>query len=166
MSATLAAPAVLQLEAVVKRYQALRPLRIEQLEVGAGERVAIGGVDAGGAEVLVNLVTGAGLPDSGSVRVFGRDTATIAGGDEWLASLDRFGIVSPRAVLLEGSTIQQNLAMPFTLEIDPVPSAIGDRVAALAAECGIPSEPSWLARPAGHTPPDVRARLHLARAVA
>jgi len=39
----------------------------------------------------------------------------------WLASLDRFGIISPRAVLLTHSTLAQNLAIPFTLEIEPVP---------------------------------------------
>ncbi len=87
-----------------------------------GERVALAGIDAGGAEVMLNLVTGASLPDEGEVRVFGRRTADVSDGDEWLASLDCFGIVSERAVLLEGATLTQNLALPFTLEIDPVPA--------------------------------------------
>jgi ABC-type transporter Mla maintaining outer membrane lipid asymmetry ATPase subunit MlaF len=167
MTATQPA-AVLEVTGVRKSYQALRPLRIESLQALAGERVAISGVDAGGAEVLINLVTGAGLPDVGEVRVFGRPTSDIAGGDEWLTSLDRFGIVSPRAVLLEGATIQQNLAMPYTLQIDPVPPDVASRVAALAKECGMPVEhdASWLARKAGDVPPDMRIRLHLARAVA
>ena len=78
------------------------------------------GLDAGAAEVLVNLVTGAGVADRGTVCVQGRNNAEIANGDEWLESLDRFGIVSERAVLLEGATLEQNLAMPFTLQIDPV----------------------------------------------
>ena len=68
-----------------------------------------------------------------------RDTArqAIADGDEWLASLDRFGIVSPRAVLLDAATLLQNLAMPFTLEIDPIPAGVADRAAALGREAGI-----------------------------
>ena len=53
----------------------------------------------------------------GSARSRRRPTSAITDGDEWLASLDRFGIVSPRAVLIESATIQQNLAMPFTLQI-------------------------------------------------
>jgi ABC-type transporter Mla maintaining outer membrane lipid asymmetry ATPase subunit MlaF len=167
MSTQQSVAPVLELTGVVKNYQALRPLRIESLQAHAGERVAVGGIDAGGAEVLINLVIGRSLPDVGEVRVFGRATASISGGDEWLASLDRFGIVSPRAVLLEAASVEQNLAMPFTLQIDPIPAEVSDRVADLARSCGISVEDrAWLRRPAGEVPPDVRARLHLARAVA
>ena len=113
MSSRPAAPAI-QIAQVVRNYGSLRPLRIAALAVAPGERVALTGLDAGAAEVLVNLVTGAALPDEGEVRVFGRATSEIASGDEWLASLERFGIVSPRAVLIEGATVLQNLAMPFT----------------------------------------------------
>jgi ABC-type lipoprotein export system ATPase subunit len=149
---------------VQKAYAALRPLRIQNLEVAAGERVAVGGIDGAGAEVLVNLVTGATLPDAGSVSVFGRSTADITDGDAWLASLDRFGMVSPRAVMLEGSTLQQNLALPFTLEIEPLPAAVAERVEALAAQCGIGGED--LPRRADDLPAHVRVRAHLARALA
>jgi ABC-type sulfate/molybdate transport systems ATPase subunit len=149
---------------VVKSYGALRPLRIRQLAVREGERVAVSGFDAGAAELLVTLVTGASLPDQGEVRVFGETTASIAGGDEWLASLDRFGIVSQRAVILEGSTLEQNLAIPFTLEIEPVPPGVQARVEALAIECGI--EPPWLPQPAAQLPSEIRGRAHLARALA
>jgi len=155
---------VLQIAGVEKRYHALRPLRLAGLDVARGERVAIVGVDGGMAEVIVNLVTGAGLPDRGEVRVLGQITSEISGGDDWLASLDRFGIVSDRAVLLEGATIAQNLAMPYTLQVDPVPPEIGARVASLAEECGIADE--WLSRFVGDAPPEIRVRAHLARAVA
>jgi ABC-type transporter Mla maintaining outer membrane lipid asymmetry ATPase subunit MlaF len=155
---------VVHISGVVRNYQALRPLRIASLTVHEGERVSILGVDAGGAEALVNLLTGAALPDEGRVRIFGRDTSDISGGDEWLASLDRFGIVSPRAVIMEASTVRQNLAMPFTLQIDPVPPDIAARVEALARESGISRE--LLETPAAEIAPEIRARLHLARAIA
>jgi len=180
---------VLQITGIQKRYQSLRPLRLQELTIASGERVAISGFDAGAAEVLVNLVTGASLPDQGEVRVLGHRTADIAGGDEWLASLDRFGIVSPRGVLLEGATIEQNLAMPLTLQIDPVPPDVAARVAAMARDCGIERAPEpgpgaspgsspkgskdgedgraeWLQRVTGDAPPHIRARVHLARAIA
>ncbi len=163
----------LQLTGIHKRYQGLRPLRLQELTIASGERVAVSGFDAGAAEVLVNLVTGASLPDQGEVRVLGQLTADIAGGDEWLASLDRFGIVSPRGVLLEGATVEQNLAMPLTLQIDPVPPDVAVRVAALARECGIEAAagagndgPAWLRHVTGEAPAHIRARMHLARAVA
>jgi ABC-type transporter Mla maintaining outer membrane lipid asymmetry ATPase subunit MlaF len=156
--------AAIHVAGLQKHYAALRPLRIQSLVVAAGERVALGGLDGAAAEVLVNLVTGAALPDAGTVAVFGRSTADIADGDAWLASLDRFGIVSPRAVMLEGSTLLQNLALPFTLEIDPVPPGVLDRVQALANECGI--ESGALALRAGEAAHHVRVRAHLARALA
>jgi ABC-type lipoprotein export system ATPase subunit len=155
---------VLQLEGVVKNYAGLRPLRIAALEIQSGERVAISGLDAVAAAVLVNLVTGAALPDEGTVRTFGASTADIRGGDDWLASLERFGIVSPRAVLLEDATLQQNLAMPHTLQIDPVPRDIAERVADLASECGF--DPSLLMEPVSRLTSDMRVHLHFARAIA
>jgi ABC-type lipoprotein export system ATPase subunit len=114
--------------------------------------------------VLVNLVTGASVPDEGEVVVLGRSTHAIADGDEWLASLDRFGIVSPRAVLLDGATLLQNLAMPYTLEIDPIPPGVASRAAALGVEAGIPG--GRLHQPIAQLTPQIRARAHLARAVA
>lgn len=157
------APAI-EIVGVTKSYAALRPLRIAALAVAPGERVALSGIDAGGAELLVNLVTGASLPDEGEVRVFGRRTADIPDGDEWLASLDRFGIISERGVLLEGSTVIQNVALPFTLDIDPVQDDARREVMALGIECDIPYD--WLEQPVGTVPAAVRARVHLARALA
>src|SRR5262249_10574451 len=81
---------VLRITGVRKQYNALRPLRLNDLVVAPGERVAISGLDAGAAEVFVNLVTGASVPDEGDVLVEGRSTSAIADGDQWLASLDRF----------------------------------------------------------------------------
>lgn len=162
---------VLEITGVTKRHQGLRPLRIQSLTIAPGERVAVSGVDAAAGEVLVNLVTGASLPDEGEVVVLGQRTSDISGGDEWLASLDRFGIVSPRGVLLEAATIEQNLAMPLTLAIDPVSPETAARVAELAEACGIegvgaPGTGQWLRHVTGEAPPAIRARVHLARAVA
>ena len=149
---------------VRKSYQGLRPLRVRELTIDAGERVALSGLDRGAAEVFVNLVTGASIPDEGEVAVLGRSTASIADGDEWLASLDRFGIVSPRAVLLESATLLQNIAMPFTLEIDPVPRDVASRAMTLAIEAGLGSD--VLHRPVAALTPGMRLRVHLVRAVA
>jgi putative ABC transport system ATP-binding protein len=160
-------PPVLEIADVRKTYSGLRPLRLRALSIAAGERVAVMGLDAAAAELLVNLVTGATLPEEGSIRVLGERTADIPTGEAWLASLDRFGIVSERAVMMEGATLGQNLALPFTLEIDPVAEEMRERVTALAAECGLSgSHAVWLDRPAGEAPPEVRLRAHLARGVA
>jgi ABC-type lipoprotein export system ATPase subunit len=155
---------VLHLVNVRKQYQSLRPLRVNELRIEPGERVSLSGLDVGAAEVLVNLVTGASVPDEGEVRVLGKTTASIADGDEWLASLDRFGIVSPRAVLLDEATLIQNLAMPLTLAIDPIPPD-AERVAReLARAAGI--DEASLDKPIAALSPGVKARAHLVRAVA
>jgi ABC-type lipoprotein export system ATPase subunit len=124
----------LELTLVSKSYGALRPLRIEQLTMGSADQVAILGLDQPAAEVLVNLITGASVPDTGEVRVFGRPTVAISDSEEWLAALDRFGIVSERAVLLEALTVIQNLAIPFSLDIEPPPEDIRRQAVALAHE--------------------------------
>ena len=153
---------VLELSRIQKTYQSLRPLRLQSLTIADGERVAVAGLDAGAAEVLVNLVTGASLPDQGEVRVLGRATTDIVSGDAWLESLDRFGIVSPRGVLLDSATIAQNIALVFTLEIEPVPPDVMRRVEAIARECGIEQVNALT----GEVNAATRARVHLARAIA
>lgn len=154
----------LQISRVRKQFGGLRPLRMQSLVVRPGERVAIAGLDAAAAEVLVSLLTGATLPDEGEIGVFGRATSSIRDQTDWLRSLERVGIVSPRAVLLSASTVLQNLAMPFTLSIDPVPAAVAEQAARLAAEVGV--ERADLDRVAGAVPPEVTVRVHLARAIA
>jgi ABC-type transporter Mla maintaining outer membrane lipid asymmetry ATPase subunit MlaF len=149
---------------VVKDYRGLRPLRLLDLQVSSGDRVVLGGIDVIGAEVVTNLINGATLPDQGEVRVFGQATHEITDGEAWLAALDHFGVVTARAVLLEGMTVRQNVALPLTIEIDPVPDALLPEVDALAAEAGIDAQ--WLDTLAHALPVPMRMRIHLARALA
>jgi len=155
---------VLELAGISRDYHALRPLRIAELRVAAGDRVAILGLDAAAAEVFVNLATGAALPDAGQVTLFGRATSAIGDGAEWLATVDRVGIVSQRAVLLEQLTVIQNLAMPFTLAIEPPADEVRDRAAAIAREVRLP-EAAWT-QPVARLDAAGKVRVRLGRAVA
>jgi ABC-type transporter Mla maintaining outer membrane lipid asymmetry ATPase subunit MlaF len=155
---------VLELRHVRKDYGGLRPLRIQQFALGQGESVALVGFDRITAEVFVNLVTGVTTPDAGEVRAFGQLTGDIADGDAWLASLDRFGLLSERAVLLDQLTVGQNLAIPFSLELDPIPDPVRHHIVRLAAEVGL--QDSDLPRPMGSLAPPGRLRVRLARAIA
>jgi predicted ABC-type transport system involved in lysophospholipase L1 biosynthesis ATPase subunit len=155
---------LVELRGVVKEYRALRPLRIEELTVGEGDIVSLDGLDAGAAEMLVTLVTGASLPDRGEVRLFGRSTATIDDSDAWLRLLDGVGMISRRVVLLDQYTVRQNVAMSFTLDLEPVPADVLARVDTLAEEAGIGR--ADLDALAGRVTPDVRMRVRLARALA
>jgi predicted ABC-type transport system involved in lysophospholipase L1 biosynthesis ATPase subunit len=135
---------VLEFAGVSKHFGGLRPLRIRDLRVESGDRVTLVGLDAPAGETFVNLATGATLPDEGEVKLFGRPTSAIIDGHDWLATIDRVGIVSARAVLLEQMTVVQNLALPFTLAIEPPPEPERLRAESLAREVGL-AERCWTA---------------------
>ena len=156
-------PDPLVLTGVEKQYGGLRPLRVRDLRVPAGRITMLLGFDRPAAEVFVNLITGATLPDKGEVACLGRSTATISGSDEWLRFVEHFGIVSDRIVLLESMTIAQNLAISFDLNLEPVPPDVMTRVTALAAEVDIDS--ATLESRVADADPLLRSKIYLARAL-
>ena len=155
---------LIDVRGVRKNYGGLRPLRIAALTVGPGDRIAILGIDAPSAEILVNILTGSTLPDEGEVHLFGRATASISDADDWLTTLDRIGMVSPRAMLAEDFTVAQGIAMAFTLSLDPIPETVAADVARLAREAGLADED--LGTRLADATPLVKARCRLARALA
>lgn len=154
----------LRLTNVEKQYGGLRPLRVRDLRVAAGRITMLLGFDRPTAEVFVNLITGASLPDTGEVASLGRPTSAIADSDEWLAFVERFGIVSDRIVLIEGMTVAQNLAISFDLALEPVPPDVMTRVVPLAAEAGI--DATSLETRVADVAPLLRSQMFLARALA
>ena len=155
---------LLEARGLVKHYQALRPLRIRELIVQPGAVMSIAGLDAPAAETFVHLVTGATLPDEGDVIMFGQNTREIADGQAWLQSLDRVGMISARGVLIEAFSVLQNIAMSFTLDVDPIDPRVVPQAGAVAREVGI--DPTVFDQPVGKTPPETKMRVHLARALA
>ena len=155
---------LLEIRGLVKDYQGLRPLRIRELTVTPGTIVSIAGLDALAAETFVHLVTGATLPDAGEVIMFGQDTRAITDGEAWLKSLDRVGMVTARGILIGAFSVLQNIAMSFTLDVDPVDPRVVPQAGALARDVGI--DPGLFDLPAGKVAPDIQMRVHLARALA
>jgi ABC-type lipoprotein export system ATPase subunit len=155
---------LIELTGVVKQALGPRPLRVAQLAVTTRDRLALSGFDAEAAELFLHLVTGAAVPDEGDVVVAGHNTRSIATDTEWLASLDRFGIVTERAILLETLPIVANLALPLTLALDPLPGDVRREVEKIAALVGLAA--GRLAEPASTLTAEERVRVHLARAVA
>jgi ABC-type transporter Mla maintaining outer membrane lipid asymmetry ATPase subunit MlaF len=149
---------------VVKSFGGPQPLKISRFEFHAGDRVVLSGLDTLAAEMFMHVLTGAALPEAGRVEVFGASTDAITTDTAWLASLDRFGLVSNRAVLLDQSTVAENLALPLTLSIDPMAPAVRAEVEHMAADVGLAAD--RLDAPAGGMSPVERMRAHLARAIA
>ena len=156
--------AALEISGVVKDYNGLRPLRIEQLTALPGEQIAVLGLDAPSAEMLVNLITGTSLPDRGEIRVLGELTSKIQDSDAWMMFVDRLGIVSQRAVLLDALSVVQNLAIPFSLDVEPLSPELRTRAVTLAEEVGL--APSVFDGPVGGLEPTARVRVRLGRALA
>ena len=148
----------------MKNYQGLRPLRIRELTVAPGAILSISGLDAIAAETFVHLVTGATLPDEGDVVMFGQDTRDITDSDAWLKSLDGVGMITARGILIGMFSVLQNIAMSFTLDVDPIDPRVVPQAGALAREVGIAEALFDVA--AANVPPEMQMRVHLARALA
>ena len=155
---------LLEISGLVKDYQALRPLRIKALTIAPGDVLTVSGLDAVAAETFVHLVTGATLPDTGDISLFGQNTKTITDGDAWLKSLDRVGMVTSRGIVIAMFTVLQNIAMSFTLEVDPIDPEVLPKAIDLAREVGL--DPADFDVAAGRARPDAHMRIHLARALA
>jgi ABC-type transporter Mla maintaining outer membrane lipid asymmetry ATPase subunit MlaF len=154
---------LLRLRKVSKDYRSLRPLRIAELDLTPGRSLALVGFDQTMAEVFVDLITAAILPDSGEVVALGQHTSSITDPGSWLTTLDQFGLFTERAVLVEQFTVEQNLALPLSITVEDMTSEIRARVSELATEIGLASE---LHRQAGVLGPERRARIRLGRALA
>jgi ABC-type transporter Mla maintaining outer membrane lipid asymmetry ATPase subunit MlaF len=149
---------------VVKDHGGAVPLRVDHLMLSADTTLVIGGLDAAAAETFVHLVSGAAVPDEGTVHVAGTDTRSIATDREWLQSLDRFGVVTDRAVLIGHLSVAANIALPISLSVEPMSAVLMAQVEALADRVEL-SRSALGGAVAGIDAPS-RARLHLARALA
>jgi ABC-type uncharacterized transport system ATPase subunit len=154
---------VVELRNLTKEYGGLRPLRIAHFALRDNETVALLGFDRAAAEVLVNLITAATLPDSGDVDVFGSPTRLITDSDAWFRSLERFGMVSERVPVVDELTVEQNLALPLSLEIDSMPPDVRRHVREIAGEVGI--SVMELERSMAAASADTRTRVRIGKAL-
>ena len=110
-------PAVLRLENLGKRYRPDRPALFEglNLELHAGEYVAIMGESGVGKSTLLNLLAGLDKPDAGRVLVQGMDLAALD--DDAITLLRRrcIGFVFQAFHVLPYLTVAQNVALPLEL---------------------------------------------------
>jgi putative ABC transport system ATP-binding protein len=96
-------------------FAPVRALRGIDMEVAAGEFVAVMGPSGCGKSTLLNIIAGLDVPDEGSVEVHGE---RIDGRDEeWLARFRRrhIGFVFQFFSLLDGVSAAENLVLPAIL---------------------------------------------------
>jgi len=110
---------VLAAKALVKRYQSgervLEVLRGLDIEVVAGEAVAIVGDSGVGKSTLLHILGGLDLPDEGSVAFQGRETVTSQGGELAEYRNRHVGFIFQFHHLLPEFTALENVEMPFRI---------------------------------------------------
>lgn len=85
------------------------------VSIEPGARVAVLGPSGSGKSTLLNLVSGIDLPDSGTVRVAGRDLADLQERERTLFRREHVGFVFQFFNLIPTLTVEENLALPLEL---------------------------------------------------
>ncbi len=98
----------------------LHVLRGADIEIRAGERVAIIGESGSGKTTLLQLLGGLDLPTSGSVLVNGRDIAAMNGTERGELRNRALGFVYQFHHLLPEFSALENVAMPLLLRRDSI----------------------------------------------
>jgi putative ABC transport system ATP-binding protein len=113
----MADPAVLRLESLTKRYGRDRPPVFENLnlELRAGEYVAVMGESGVGKSTLLNLLAGLDRPDAGRVWLTGRDLSGMDDDGTTLLRRRCVGFVFQAFHVLPYLTVEQNVALPLEL---------------------------------------------------
>ena len=156
-------PPLIELTSIVKNYGGSDPLRIRHLAVSARDRIVVSGLGPAGSRDADASGVRCGASRRGGRPIDGVSTAAIKTDQQWLRSLDRFGLVTSRSVLIEQLPAIANLALPLTLSIDPMAEttrAEAERVGQLV-ELGA----ERLRAPVSSLAPAARVRLHLGRAL-
>jgi putative ABC transport system ATP-binding protein len=106
------------------------------LELVAGDYVAVMGESGIGKSTLLNLVAGLDRPDSGSIHLDGVDLASLD--DDALTALrrSRMGFVFQAFHVLPYLTVGENVGLPLSLIGVPEPEA-REKLAAMLAAVGL-----------------------------
>jgi len=136
-------------------------LRGLDLDVAAGEFVALLGPSGSGKSTLLNLIAGIDVPDAGIVEVDGVAVHTLSERERTLLRRDRMGFIFQFFNLIPTLTVEENLLL--SLELAGMVSAEGvARARMLLAEVGLTGrERSWPDRLSGGE----MQRVALARAL-
>src|SRR5258706_7988048 len=82
------------------------------LEVAQGETLAVLGRSGTGKSVLLKLMVGLQHPDSGSIRIHGKETANLSL-DEWNEVRKKIGFLFQSSALYDSLTVEENVAFPL-----------------------------------------------------
>jgi putative ABC transport system ATP-binding protein len=130
---------VLSIRGLAKTYAGPRSRTVLagiDLELAAGEYVAVMGESGIGKSTLLNLVAGLDRPDAGSIRLDGVDLVGLDDDALTRARRSQMGFVFQAFHVLPYLTVAQNVALPLLLN-DMLPADGEARVAAMLGEVGL-----------------------------
>lgn len=152
------APAVVAIDRVTKRFGEVDALDALSLAVPEGRITVLLGPNGAGKTTAIRLITGALVPDEGSVSVFGADP----GGPDGEGVRMRCGVVSAKPSLYDRLSGMDNLRYAAELYGLGRGPAVDDRVVEAADQFGIAAD---LEQRVGGYSTGMKTRLALARAV-
>ena len=138
-------------------------LRVDGLEVGEGERVAVVGPSGSGKTTLLGLMGGVLVPDEGVVSVDGVEVSGMRDGARRRFRAARVGFVFQEFELLEYLSVGENIVLPYRLgDGGRLDDAARERGAGLAERVGLGEK---LGRSVGTLSRGERQRVAICRAM-
>ncbi len=122
-TATPDTPFALDCRQLTKIYGQRTVLHRLDLQLAAGDYVAIMGESGVGKSTLLNLIAGLDSPDSGSLHIAGVALDAMNDDVATLLRREKLGFIFQAFHLLPHLTIQQNIALPLVLNGLPVTRA-------------------------------------------
>ena len=151
-----------RVESLSKSFGKQVVLKRISLEVGQGETLAVLGRSGTGKSVLLKLIIGLHKPDSGSIRVNGRDVTKLT-----LKELNevrkKVGFLFQQAALYDSLTIEENVGFPLRRHSNLSGEQSRKRVRDLLASVGMEKDAHKLP---GELSGGMQKRVGLARALA
>ena len=112
VSAQQAGQPVIEVDRLVTCYGDQKILDEVSLSVEDGEIMVIMGGSGSGKSTLLRYMLGLHQPDSGCIRLFGKDTSTLSG-REWTALRKKTGVSFQGGALFNSMTVGDNVRMPL-----------------------------------------------------
>jgi putative ABC transport system ATP-binding protein len=156
--------ALIELSAIERRFQlgdtTVHALAGLNLQIEAGEYVAVMGPSGSGKSTLLNLLGLLDRPNAGTYKLEGRDVTTLSPDEQATVRSTRIGFVFQSFHLVPRLTAAENIALPMTLAGTPAAER-KQRVARALKDFGLDNR-------ADHKPDELsggqRQRVAIARA--
>jgi phospholipid/cholesterol/gamma-HCH transport system ATP-binding protein len=161
MEANKAVPPI-QVKALRKSFGGQTVLTGIDLEVAEGETLSVLGQSGTGKSVLLKMIIGLQQPDSGSVRIHGREIGGLS--REPLNEIrKKIGFLFQNSALYDALTVERNVAFPLERHSDMSDAERKKRVRELVSAVGMEND---LDKLPGQISGGMQKRVGLARALA